>query len=145
MWQNTTPSNSLVYLGDNNEVNASGRTYVAYCFANCEGFTKFASYVGNGNSNGPFVYTGFKPSVVYVKLVASAGDWWVEDTARDTYNPATKYLAWNKSDAEASGINIDFLSNGFKIRSASGDFNSSGATILYGAWAENSFKYSLAR
>ena len=145
MWQNTTPSNSLVYLGDNNEVNASGRTYVAYCFANCEGFTKFASYVGNGNSNGPFVYTGFKPSVVYVKLVASAGDWWVEDTARDTYNPATKYIAFNRTDAEASGIPVDFLSNGFKIRSASGDFNSSGATILYGAWAENSFKYATAR
>jgi hypothetical protein len=145
MWQNTTPSNSLVYLGDNNEVNHSGRTYVAYCFADTEGFFKSSSYVGNGNSNGPFVYTGFKPSVVYVKLVASAGDWWVEDTARDTYNPATKYLAWNKSDAEASGINIDFLSNGFKIRTTSGDFNSNAATIVYGAWAENSFKYSLAR
>ena len=144
-WNSTSPTSTVFTVGTGDALNQSTKNYVAYCFANIEGFFKTGTYVGNGDSNGPFVYTGFKPSVVYVKLVASAGDWWVEDTARDTYNPATKYLAWNKSDAEASGINIDFLSNGFKIRSASGDFNSSGATILYGAWAENSFKYSLAR
>ena len=134
-----------MYLGDNNEVNHSGRTYVAYCFADTEGFFKSGSYVGNGNVDGPFVYTGFRPSMIWVKLVASAGDWWVEDTARDPYNPATKYLAVNRHDAEASGLNIDFLSNGFKIRTTSGDFNSNAATIVYGAWAENPFKYATAR
>ena len=106
---------------------------------------KFGSYVGNADDDGTFTYTGFQPAMVVVKLRDSSGDWWVQDDGRSPYNPANKYIAWNRSDAEATGIDIDLLSNGFKIRTTSGDANSSGATIQYIAIAKNPFKYATAR
>jgi len=141
-FNDTAPTSTVLSLGAS--WNGAG-TLVVYAFANIEGYCKTGSYIGNGNANGSFVYTGFKPKMLFVKLVPSAGNWWVEDTARDTYNPADKYIAWDSDGAEASGIDIDFLSNGFKIRSSSGDFNANGSAIVYGAWAENPFKYATAR
>ena len=114
---------------------------IAYCWHSVEGYSKFGSYTGNSNNDGPFIYTGFRPRMVFLKLRDSAGDWWIYDSARDTANPVNKYISWNRTDAEASGLNADFLSNGFKLRNTSGDFNSS-ATILYGAWGDVPWKYN---
>ena len=113
---------------------------IAYVWHSVEGYSKFGSYTGNSNNDGPFIYTGFRPRMVFLKLRDSAGDWWIYDSARDTANPVNKYISWDRTDANATGLNTDFLSNGFKLRNTSGDFNSS-ATILYGAWGDVSFKY----
>ena len=114
---------------------------IAYCWHSVEGYSKFGSYIGNSNNDGPFIYTGFRPRMVFLKLRDSAGDWWIYDSARDTANPVNKYISWDRTDAEVTGLNTDFLSNGFKLRNTSGDFNSS-ATILYGAWGDVPFKYN---
>ena len=119
----------------------NGDAMIAYCWHSVEGYSKFGSYTGNSNNDGPFIYTGFRPRMVFLKLRDSAGDWWIYDSARDTANPVNKYISWNRTDAEASGLNADFLSNGFKLRNTSGDFNSS-ATILYGAWGDVPWKYN---
>jgi len=143
LWNNTAPTSSVISVQkDTTEVNSpSGDSYICYAWRGIEGFSKFGKYTGNGNADGPFVYTGFRPRLIFVKLRNSAGDWWIQDTARSTFNPLSKYIAWNRNDAEATGIDVDFLSNGFKIRTSSGDFNSSGATILYGAWGDVPTKY----
>ena len=122
--------------------NASGGSYIAYCWHSVEGFSKFGFYEGNGNANGPFIYTGFRPRMVFVKRSSTTGGWWVFDSARDTHNPVNKYVGWHSSSTESSGSNFDFLSNGFKLRTSDGDFNGSGNTILYGAWGDVPFKYN---
>ena len=119
----------------------NGDAMIAYCWHSVEGYSKFGSYTGNSNNDGPFIYTGFRPRMVFLKLRDSAGDWWIYDSARDTANPVNKYISWDRTDANATGLNTDFLSNGFKLRNTSGDFNSS-ATILYGAWGDVPWKYN---
>ncbi len=141
-WGTFTPTTTLFKVGSDHKLNASGENYVAYLWHSVEGYSKFGSYVGNGNANGPFIYTGFRPRLFFVKLRDSAGDWWIHDTARNTYNASTNYVAWNRNDAETYGLDVDFLSDGIKIRTSSGDFNQSGATILFGAWGDVSFKYN---
>jgi len=141
-WGTFTPTTTLFKVGSDHKLNASGENYVAYLWHGVSGYSKFGSYVGNGNADGAFVYTGFRPRMIFVKLVASAGDWWIQDTGRSTFNVASKYIAWNRSEAEATGIDVDFLSNGFKIRTSSGDFNKSNSQILYGAWGDVPFKYN---
>jgi hypothetical protein len=143
-FQNTAMTSSVISIGTHSDINGSSNTYVMYNWINVEGYQKFGTFSGNGNANGPFIYTGFRPRMFFVKLLDSAGDWWIQDTARSTFNPASKYIAWNRSDAEATGIDVDFTSVGFKIRTSSGDFNSNGATILYGAWGDVPAKYSNA-
>ena len=141
-FQNTAMTSSVISIGTHADINGSSNTYVMYNWINIQGYQRFGKYTGNGNANGPFIYTGFRPRMIFVKLLNSAGDWWIQDTARSTFNPADKYIAWNRTDAEATGIDVDFLSNGFKIRTSSGDFNSNGAEILYGAWGDVPFKYN---
>jgi len=124
----------------------AGATAVAYCFAAVAGYSAFGSYVGNGSSDGPFVYTGFRPRYVMIKISSgSTGSWWIWDSARNTYNVATNILAADSSGAEISPYNCDFLSNGFKLRDTTGQLNGSGYTIIYAAFAESPFKYALAR
>jgi hypothetical protein len=126
----------------------SGDNYVAYCFAEVEGFSKFSSYTGNGSADGPFVYTGFRPAWVMVKRSSSAGEgWWIYDNKRNTFNITDNILEANSSNAEISGgtYPIDMVANGFKIRGLNALLNTSGATYIYMAFAENPFKYSLAR
>jgi hypothetical protein len=122
----------------------SGASAVAYCFTSVEGFSKIGTYTGNGSADGPFVYTGFKPAFVLCKRTDGVVSWVMFDTSRDTYNVGQANLYPNLSNAEGTGPSIDFLSNGFKLRTASGDANPSG-TVLYMAFAENPFKNSLAR
>jgi hypothetical protein len=143
-WQNTRPTSSLIYLDADGTVNGSGGTYVAYCFAPVAGYSSFGSYVGNGSSDGVFVYTGFRPAFVLFKATNAVQDWVIYDTKRDTYNVASQYLFPNSSAGEASFANLDFLSNGFKLRSTI-SLNTSGYNFIYAAFAEHPFQYARAR
>lgn len=128
--------------------NDTGDNYVAYCFHSVEGFSKFGSYKGNSNTNGPFVYTGFKPAFLIMKraITTSTGSWAIVDSKRAEYNPETDALLANSNLKESTGyLNIDLLSNGFKLRDSGGTTNNSSSTYIYMAFAENPFKYANAR
>jgi hypothetical protein len=147
---NSTPATTTVFsLGTSTNPNASGGTYVAYCFAPVAGYSAFGSYAGNGSTDGPFVFTNFRPKYVMVKRTDSTGWWHIWDTARNTYNLSNLVLFPNGSDAESTYTApdpvIDMLSNGFKHRGNYSHVNASGGTYIYMALAENPFKYSLAR
>jgi len=146
-WNSTLPNSTVVSLGNNLHVNYdSSSTYVMYCFASTEGFSKFGSYTGNGSTDGPFIYTGFRPAYVMVKRTNSADNWWIQDNARDPYNVAKHYLSANTTNAEFSNLDVyDFTANGFKIRTTTTAVNASGSTYIYAAFAENPFKNALAR
>jgi hypothetical protein len=142
----TTPTSSVVYLGTTGGQNTNATNYVAYCFAPVAGYSAFGSYTGNGSTDGPFVYTGFRPAFVLHKCSSLAGDGWLlYDTVRQTYNVVGAYLQPNLSNAEGNTTVLDILSNGFKLRSTFSSTNSNGATYIYAAFAESPFKYSLAR
>ena len=127
-----------------NNANASSASYVAYLFKGIDGFSKFGSYTGNGNADGPFVYTGFKPRYLMAKRTDTTGDWFVWDTARDIYNPAVASSTANTAAADGSTTALDVLSNGFKLRATTAALNASGGTYIYAAFAEQPFKYSAA-
>ncbi len=134
-WNDTTPTSSVFTLGNNEGVNGS-TDMIAYCFAEKTGYSKFGSYVGNGNADGTFVYTGFKPAFVMTKKTSGSSSWDMHDTKRDTFNVATKHLLAEDNGAEGSTVVLDILSNGFKFRTLNGDRNASGATYIYMAFAE---------
>lgn len=144
-WNDTSPTSTVFTLGTNGRVNSSGDTFVAYCWSEVAGFSKFGSYTGNGSTDGPFVYLGFRPKFVMFKLSSGANNWLIMDSSRNTYNVVDLYLAPNLSDAEASYSVVDFLSNGFKIRNTSTGWNGSGSTYIFAAFAENPFRNALAR
>ena len=133
IWNNTEPTSSFFSTGTAFD---NGTTYIAYCFAEVKGFSKFSSYVGNGSTDGAFVYTGFKPKLVIVKEYGATGNWIMKESRFDNQNDS--YILANASDAEASGsvVGFDLLSNGFKLRGTAGDSNGAGADILYMAFAE---------
>ena len=143
---NTAPSSTLITTdnGGWGAVNGSSRTYVCYAWHSVEGYSKFDSYVGNGNDNGTFIYTGFRPRMVFCKNIGASEAWVVADTARETENPVDKILKWNNGNSEATGSTyaIDIVSNGFKVRTSWEGWNQSGNTIVYGAWADVSFKFN---
>jgi hypothetical protein len=135
---NTSPSSSLITLGDADNGNTSGATYVAYCFAEKKGYSKFGSYVGNGSTDGTFIYTGMKPAFVIHKRTDSAGySWLIHDNKRPDYNSTDKILEADLPSVEQSNYHMDLLSNGFKHRITSGSTNASGGTYIYMAFAEN--------
>jgi hypothetical protein len=128
------------------DVNVSSATYVAYCFAEVAGYSKFGSYTGNGSADGAFVFTGFRPAFVMVKRTTGAFDWWMMDATRSPANAVRARLYANDSAAESSNDDrLDLLSNGFKFRNNDGGYNASGEPYIYMAFASNPFKYSLAR
>ena len=135
---------TVTYNSGGGDTNTTGRTYVAYLFAEVAGFSKFGSYTGNGSADGPFVFTGFRPRYVMIKNTSGVGDWVVVDTARNTNGVGARLYA-DLSDAEYTGDRYDQLSNGFKIRTTSTESNTSGSTYIYAAFAESPFKTSLAR
>lgn len=143
-WNSTAPTSSVFSVGTATPTNASANTYVAYCWAPISGFSAFGSYTGNGSTDGTFVYTGFRPKWIMIKRTDSTSDWYIWDTARDTYNVVTNTLLADTSGAETSATSIDNLSNGFKCRSAT-VVNASGGTYIYAAFAENPFRNALAR
>ena len=136
-FQNTEPTSSVISIGTDGAVN--GTSMVAYCFADVKGFSKFNSYVGNGSTDGPFIFTGFKPAFVLIKKSNASGtDWQLTDNKRDLHNVCTHRLLPNDSIAEQTdSLDLDILSNGFKIRKSSTTSNASGATYIYLAFAEN--------
>jgi hypothetical protein len=154
-WPTTLPTDSVFSVKYNYE-HVSTNKYVAYCWTPIAGYSAFGSYKGNGVTNGPFVYTGFRPRLIMIKDITTAGtttsNWFIRDTARDTYNVANKHL-WadlavtesNASYAASQYENLDILSNGFKLRNDNGGTNRSGDTMIYACWAENPFKYANAR
>jgi hypothetical protein len=136
----TLPTSSLISLGNSGGVNGSSANYIAYCFAEKKGYSKFSSYVGNGNSDGTFVYTGFKPALVIGKSTGRGEDWFMFDSTRSPTNVVDNYLAPNTSYAESSTLTtFSFLSNGFKLRTSGSYSNFSGDTLIYMAFAENPF------
>lgn len=118
--------------------------YIAYLFAEVPGFSRFGSYTGNANADGPFVWCGFRPRFIMIKCSSTTGNWFIYDTARDTYNVAPDRVYPNLADAEGTTSGIDILSNGFKLRTITTDPNAA-QTYIFAAFAEAPFKYSRAR
>jgi hypothetical protein len=127
-------------------INESGSNFVAYCFADVEGYSKFGTYTGNGSTDGPFIFTGFRPKFVMIKGSSFSGEsWFMWDSSRNTFNLVNRRLLANEANAENTDQNFgDLLSNGFKLRTTWGGLNGNN-TYIYAAFAENPFKNSLAR
>jgi hypothetical protein len=143
-----SPTSSAINVGTDSDLNGSGGTYIAYLFSEIEGFSKFGSYTGNGSADGPFVYCGFRPRWILVKNSSAVASWFTWDTARGIYNVDGSTLSPNVSAAEDvnnSLLYIDELSNGFKVRSSYSGINTSSATYIFAAFAEQPFKYARAR
>ena len=136
---NTTPTSTVFSISDASVVNRSGSTYMAYCFAEKQGYSKFGSYTGNGNADGTFIYTGFKPAFTLFKKTNATSEWFLYDNKRDGYNVTEKVFEANTNSAEDSnsGTYIDYLSNGFKLRGTSGNTNASGSTYIYMAFGQS--------
>ena len=134
-------SSTLITVGNGANCNQNTSSHVAYLFAEKQGFSKFGSYIGNGNANGTFVYTGFKPSFVMIKRSDSLANWVILDNKRDSYNQATEALRPDLPDVTLDSTDhaTDFLSNGFKFRGTGTRVNGSSATYIYMAFAENPF------
>ena len=148
-WNSTTPTSSVFSVpSGNTETNYSGVTFIAYCFVEKNGYSKFGSYTGNGSSDGAFVYLGFRPAFVIVKKTSATGEWVMFDNKRSGYNKDNDFFYANEANSEYDGATytrLDLTSNGFKHRDNSADTNGSGATYVYMAFAEQPFKYSNAR
>lgn len=160
VWNNL-PVNSLSFpIGTDNAVNASAKNYIAYCFSEIDGYSKFGQYTGNGAVDGPFIHCGFKPRFIMIKwssvaspIQGNVGDWLIYDTERDSVNDSLAYRLSPDvanvengltSDSPSVGI-IDILSNGFKIRYNNNNINANGGTYVFAAFAECPTKYSTAK
>jgi hypothetical protein len=145
-----THTNQVFGVDNGVETNGSGNAMIAYCFHSVEGYSKVGSYVGNANANGPFVYTGFRPAFLLTKMKTNGSQWTIIDNTRNTYNPVSNGLVANTNAAEVTGSSaatpfVDFVSNGFKIRSSQAQMNQNNDTFIYLAFAEQPFKYANAR
>ena len=136
-WNSTAPTSSVFSLGTEGSVNSSGADYIAYCFADVAGYSKMGNYKGNGNANGVFIYTGFKPKFLILKR-ANGDDWWgLYDSIRSPYNVTKERIYPNTNDAGADVTNVDFLSNGFKLRTTDGAINATGGTYIFMAFGQS--------
>ena len=140
-WNDTNPTSTVFSVNTHASVNADASTYVAYCWAEKQGFSKFGSYVGNANTDGTFIYTGFKPAWVMFKKSAGTSAWSIQDNKRTPFNVQQKALFANTTAAEndSADNNVDFLSNGFKLKSDTANYNTNGDLYVYMAFAENPF------
>ena len=141
LFNDTSPTPTVFTTGT---AIGSSQTFIAYCFRSIKGFSKMSSYVGNGSTNGTFVYTGFKPAYFMIKRTNTTGNWWIFDNKRDPDNDVTLELGVNLSNIEdgIGSASLDFLSNGLKLRTTQSDLNASGSTYIYMAFAENPFTTS---
>jgi hypothetical protein len=144
-FNDTAPTSSVFTVNTAHNVNADGEKYTAYVFANIEGYSKHGKYIGNGNVNGTFVYTGFKPAFFMVKRINSAENWYFTDGTRNPFNPVNKRVYIDGANVEAEAVYFDFVSNGVKIKLTSGSMNGAADTYIYIAFAEQPFKYANAR
>ena len=135
---NTAPTSSVFSVGTSGWTNGSGKTYIAYCFAEKTGYSKFGKYIGNGQSfENTFVYTGFKPSLLILKRASDTGNWVIQDKKRAGYNQANYHLYPNLNNAEGTNYYVDFLSNGFKIRDNPADIGGNNDTYIYMAFGQS--------
>tara|TARA_R110002020_G_scaffold431573_1_gene641627 strand:- start:747 stop:1796 length:1050 start_codon:yes stop_codon:yes gene_type:complete len=130
-------SATTIKLQGGQGTNVSGQPHIAYCFAEKKGYSKFGSYVGNGNADGSFIFTGFKPAFVLQKRTANTSDWTLADNKRPGYNEINKRMVPNENAVEATNNSVDFLSNGFKCRSSQSNANTSGDTYFYMAFGQS--------
>ena len=156
-WNDTAPTSSVFTVDTDNQVNGDDDKMLAYCFHSVDGYSKVGFYIGNGSAgtanqfDGAFVYTGFKPKFLLFKRIDTGARWYIWDDAREPHNPMDSWLnasgTNNETTALTSGYEqqLDFLSNGFKLKGPSGGTNSSGRTFIFIAFAETPFKYSNAR
>ena len=148
IWNDTAPTSTVFSVGSNASANESSDEMIAYCFHSVEGYSDFGSYVGNNSTDGPFVFTGFRPAFLILKRKDNAASWLIYDNKRDTYNQMQYAIFPDLSNAEYTSnlLHVDFLSNGFKVRNATyGETNASGGTYIYLAFAEAPFKFANAR
>jgi len=139
--------NSSTITTKNNYTHSGTDDYVFYAWHSVEGYSKFGRYIANDNADGPFVYTGFRPRMIFIKMLVTGDGWGVWDSGRYPSNPIYKIVSWNLSNAEstlASGYyDVDFLSNGFKIRASNAQINSTSYDpYIWGAWGDVPFKYN---
>ena len=135
-WNNTTPTSSVFTIGTSASTNVSGENFINYCFAEKQGFSKFGSYKGNGNDDGAFIYTGFKPAFILVKNAAITDNWSIFDNKRLGYNAFNYVLYADITNVGSNGLPIDILSNGFKWRTSAAMVNGSGNNCIFMAFAE---------
>lgn len=145
LWNATNPNSTVITLGDQAMTNTNSTTYVAYCFAAISGYSAFGSYTGNGSTDGPFLYLGFRPRFVMCKRTDTSGNWMMIDSSRSPYNLCVGAVFANVANAEDSTSPYDFVANGYKIRSTTTEANTSSGTYIYAAFAENPFTISRAR
>jgi hypothetical protein len=142
-FNNTTPTSSVFTIGTSSRYNPSSKGVIAYCFADVKGYLKIGSYTGNGDADGTFVYTGFRPAWILIKRSSSGTmDWILHDNKRAGFNVNDDYLIPNTNGAEITGNSfrsLDILSNGFKLRGTQAETNESGETYIYMAFAESPF------
>jgi hypothetical protein len=138
-FNDTEPTSSVFSLGTSGDTNGGTSPFIAYCFAEKKGFSKFGSYTGNGNADGTFIYTGFKPAWVMAKRTNTTSQWTILDNKRDSFNVCDAKIFANVNNAEATEVLVDFVSNGFKTRSLTTNWNSSGSSYIYMAFAESPF------
>ena len=138
-WNSTTPTSSVFSIGTGEQINYNNDNYIAYCFADVQGFSKFGSYTGNGNADAPFIYTGFKPNFIMLKNTSTAQDWqmytWDMQPFNEFCTTSAGRLKANTTDAQSTKSAFDMLSNGFKMRTNAADINGSGNEIIYMAFA----------
>jgi hypothetical protein len=147
-WFATEPTSSVFTVGANGATNENNRPIISYCWTEIEGFSKFGSYVGNDDPDGPFVYCGFKPAFVMTKRTDTTGEWWMYDSSRGSTNPIPRMLLADSSGTEnedSSSYLLDFLSNGFKIRAGLAALNGDGGTFIFMAFAESPFQTANAK
>jgi len=141
IWNNTLPTSSVFSVGNNIDANGNGASHIYYGWAEKQGYSKFGSYTGNGNADGTFIYTGFRPAWIIIKRSSSSGsNWHMHDTKRDPFNIVSADLYADANNAEDDSTDrLDIVSNGIKIRNSNGAYNTSGATYIYAAFAESPF------
>ena len=137
IWNDTAPTSSVFSVGQGSEVNDTTSTNIAYLWSEKQGFSKFGSYTGNGNANGPFVYTGFKPAFIMIKAITAGNNWEIFDNKRDGYNDGNRRLYSESNAAEPSASDrVRILSNGFKVLATGSNVNESGSTLVYIAFGQ---------
>ena len=140
-WQDTTPTSSVFSIGTDAAINENGTTYINYLFSEKQGYSKFGSYVGNANADAPFIFTEFRPAWFMFKDTESTTSWIIKDNKRLGYNGIVPHLQANTGDTENTDgwSEVDFLSNGIKLRNADNSMNKSGSKFIYMAFAESPF------
>jgi hypothetical protein len=141
MWNSTSPTSTVFSIGTHSNVNTSSNNYIAYCFASKSGYSKFGTYKGNGNADGTYIHLGLRPAFVMLKRTDAVDSWFMYDNKRSPSNVVNDYIIADGSGAEVStsAVNLDLLSNGFKIRNTDNGHNNSSGTYFYMAFAESPF------